>query len=228
MSDRRASLDEDAEVRPAMRQAVRKEFERDASLPAVPFPADGSAIPDTPRLTLVVVDPESDWTGAGQLRERVREWTVRRGKSPRLYPAALVWCVKQPGRGLRDKVELMLAWKRVAREVAEGVLGGDFDRADRAGLQSRVADTGEAVKDEIRGGYRFVVLADAGGTEAHAPVGRGGCQNHPLERRRPAGGMEPAGQDVAAQVEKRRGAEARGPILGDGRRRQGPTASWPI
>ena len=143
VSDRRASLDEDAEVRPAMRQAVRKEFERGASLPVVPFPADGSAIPDTPRLTLVVVDPESDWTGAGQLRERIREWTVRRGKSPRLYPAALVWCIKQPGRGLRDKVELMLAWKRVAREVAEGVLGGDFDRADRAGLQSRVADAGE-------------------------------------------------------------------------------------
>ena len=163
VSDRRASLDEDAEIRPAMRQAVRKEFERGASLPVVPFPADGSAIPDTPRLTLVVVDPESDWTGAGQLRERVREWTVRRGKSPRLYPAALVWCIKQPGRGLRDKVELMLAWKRVAREVAEGVLGGDFDRADRAGLQSRVADAGEAVKDEIWAGYRFVVLADAGG-----------------------------------------------------------------
>ena len=162
VSDRRASLDEDAEIRPAMRQAVRKEFERGASLPVAPFPADGSAIQDTPRLTLVVVDPESDWTGAGHLRERIREWTVRRGKSPRLYPAALVWCVKQPGRNLRDKVERMLAWKRVAREVAEGVLGGDFDRADRAGLQSRVADAGEAVKDEIWGGYRFVVISDAG------------------------------------------------------------------
>ena len=179
VSDRRASLDEDAEVRPAMRQAVRKEFERGASLPVVPFPADGSAIPDTPRLTLVVVDPESDWTGAGQLRERIREWTVRRGKSPRLYPAALVWCVKQPGRGLRDKVELMLAWKRVAREVAEGVLGGDFDRADRAGLQSRVADAGEAVKDEVWAGYRFVVLADAGGLGGLGGPGEGGRPGRP-------------------------------------------------
>ena len=163
VSDRRASLDEDAEIRPAMRQAVRKEFERGARLPVVPFLDDGAAIPDTPRLTLVVVDPESEWTGAGRLRERVGEWTVRRGKSPRLYPAALVWCLKQPGRGLRDKVELMLAWKRVAREVAEGILGGDFDRSDRAGLQSRVADAEEAVKDEIWAGYRFVVIADAGG-----------------------------------------------------------------
>ena len=171
VSDRRASLDEDAEIRPAMRQAVRKEFERGARLPVVPFPDDGAAIPDTPRLTLVVVDPESEWTGAGRLRERVGEWTVRRGKSPRLYPAALVWCLKQPGRGLRDKVELMLAWKRVAREVAEGVLGGDFDRADRAGLQSRVADAEEAVKDEIWAGYRFVVIADAGG-----PGGPGGSE----------------------------------------------------
>ena len=169
VSDRRASLDEDAEVRPAMRQAVRKEFERGARLPVAPFPDDGAAIADTPRLTLVVVDPESEWTGAGRLRERIREWTVRRGKSPRLYPAALVWCLKQPGRGLRDKVELMLAWKRVAREVAEGILGGDFDRADRAGLRSRVADAEEAVKDEIWAGYRFVVIADAG-----EPGGLGG------------------------------------------------------
>ena len=32
-----------------------------------------------------------------------------------VYPGALVWCLKKPGRDLRDKVELMLAWKRVAR-----------------------------------------------------------------------------------------------------------------
>lgn len=31
-----------------------------------------------------------------------------------------------------------LAWKRVAREVAEGTLGGEFERSDRAELQSKV------------------------------------------------------------------------------------------
>src|SRR5436190_760122 len=82
------------------------------------------------------------------------------GASPRLYPGALVWCLKKPGRDLREKVELALAWKRVAREVADGTLSGEFDRADRADLQSKVKDAEEATKDEVWGDYRFAVLAD--------------------------------------------------------------------
>ncbi|HEX7410255.1 MAG TPA: hypothetical protein VF515_21755 [Candidatus Binatia bacterium] len=57
----------------------------------------------------MVVDPETAWTGCGSLRAQLAEWTRQRGKSPRLYPGALVWCLKKPGRDLRDKVELGLA-----------------------------------------------------------------------------------------------------------------------
>src|SRR5260370_41347451 len=53
-----------------------------------------------------------------------------------------------------------LAWKRVAREVADGTLGGEFDRNDMADLQSKVKDADEAAKDEVWGDYRFAVLAD--------------------------------------------------------------------
>jgi hypothetical protein len=160
VSDRRASLDEETEIKPAMRKIVDDEFRRGASIPVVPFPRDGAEIPDTPRLTLVVADPEEEWSEAGSLREQLAEWTRSRGKSPRLYPGALVWCLKKPGRDLRDRVELRLAWKRVARDVAEGTLGGDFDRGDRADLQLKVKDAEEAAKEEIWGDYRFAVLAD--------------------------------------------------------------------
>jgi hypothetical protein len=71
-----------------------------------------------------------------------------------------VWCLKRPGRDLREKVELWLAWKRVAKEIAEGTLGRDFDRAERADIQSHVGDAEEAAKDEVWGGYRFAVIAD--------------------------------------------------------------------
>ncbi len=107
-----------------------------------------------------MAEPESEWTGTGGLREQIAEWTKQRGKSPRLYPGSLVWCLKRPGRDLREKVELWLAWKRVAKEIAEGTLGGDFDRSDRAEIQSKVPDAEEAAKDEVWGGYRFVVIAD--------------------------------------------------------------------
>ncbi|MCZ7537661.1 MAG: hypothetical protein M5T61_18270 [Acidimicrobiia bacterium] len=161
VSDRRASLDEETEIKPALRKLVEEEFRRGASIPVVPFPSDGAEIPDTPRLTLVVADPEVEWSASGGLRTQLAEWTRQRGKSPRLYPGALVWCVKKPGRELREKVELSLAWKRVAREVADGTLGGDFDREDRTALQTKVRDADGVAKDEVWGDYRFAILADA-------------------------------------------------------------------
>ena len=172
VNDRRASLDEESEIKPAMRMLIQKEFDRGASIPVVPFPADGTAVQDTPKLTLVVVDPESSGREPARSAQQIAEWTKQRGKSPRLYPGSLVWCLKKPGRDFREKVELWLAWKRVAKEVAEGTLGGDFDRADRAEIQSKVADAEEAAKDEVWGGYRFVVIADnqePDGLKSHRP-----------------------------------------------------------
>jgi hypothetical protein len=160
VSDRRASLDEESEVKPAIRKFVEDEFRRGASIPVVPFPREGAEIPDTPRLTLVIAGPESEWSGTGELRTQLAEWTKYRGKSPRLYPGALVWCLKKPGRDLREKVEIALAWRRVAREVAEGTLGGEFDRNDRAELQAKVRDAEESAKDEVWGDFRFAVVAD--------------------------------------------------------------------
>ena len=161
VSDRRASLDDEAEVKPALRKLVEDEFRRGASIPVVPFPNDGTEIADTPRLTLVVAAPDVEWSGSGLLREQLAEWTRNRGKSPRLYPGALVWCLKKPGRELREKVELVLAWKRVAGEVASGTLGGEFDKNDRTELQTKVKDSEGAAKDEVWGGYRFAVVADS-------------------------------------------------------------------
>jgi hypothetical protein len=160
VSDRRASLDEETEIKPALRKVVEDEFRRGASTPVVSFPRDGTEVQDTPRLTLVVVSPESEWTGSGSLRSQIAEWTKQCGRSPRFYPGALVWCLKKPGRDLRDNVEVSLAWKRVAREIVDGTLGGDFEKGDRAELQAKVKDSEEASKDEVWGGYRFAVVAD--------------------------------------------------------------------
>ena len=167
VSDRRASLDEKTEIKPTVRNLVEAEFKSGATLPVVFFPEDSAAIQDSPRLTLIVLDPEMEWTGPvsqdtedASVSELVCRWTKERGTSPRLCPGSLVWCVKKPGRQLRDRVEHWLAWKRVEREVREGVLGAQFERADRAAVQSSVRDAEEAAKDEVWSGYRFVALAD--------------------------------------------------------------------
>ncbi len=161
VSDRRASLDEEREIKPAVRKLVQDEFARDPTIPVAYFPEDGSAVPDSPRLTLVVVDPPEDWDGDGQLRARIGQWTKERGRSPRLYPGSLVWCAKKPGRELRERVALWLAWQRVAREVVDGTLGAEFDRRERTEVQTRVREAEAEAKEEVWASYRFVVLRDA-------------------------------------------------------------------
>jgi hypothetical protein len=84
------------------------------------------------------LDPGQEWSASDETRQQLVEWLKLRGKSPRLYPGSLIWCMKKPGRELREKTELWLAWKRVEREIAEGTLGGDFDRFERANIQSEI------------------------------------------------------------------------------------------
>lgn len=156
--DRRASLDDETDIKPIMRHLAEEEFKRGATLPLVRYPED-DPIQDSPRLTLVLVDPSLEWNG-GDLRGRIAECTKSRGKSSRLYPGSLVWCVRKPGKDLREKVEMLQAWRRVQRDVREGVLGPDFEKADHQEIASKVADAEEAARDEVWASYRWAVLAD--------------------------------------------------------------------
>ena len=158
--DRRASLDEETEIKPAIRQVVEQAFKSDRSVQVSCFPESGSDVPDSARLRLVVVDPGTEWEATGDVAKQLGEWTRRRGKSPRLFPAALVWCVKKPGEDLRRKVEMSLAWGKVVKELRDGVLGSDYGARDRKEVRYHAREAREAADDEVWASYRFVALAD--------------------------------------------------------------------
>ena len=160
VSDRRASLDEETEIKPAHRKLVETEFKAGATLPVVFFPEESTAVQDSPRLTLIVLDPDDEWTNRGQAVECISGWTTHRGDSPRLYPGSLVWCARKQGRELRRKVETWLAWQRVSRELTEGVLGEEYDRRQRSEVHGQVRDAHEVAKDEVWASYRYLTLAD--------------------------------------------------------------------
>ncbi len=166
VSDRRASLDEEAEIIPAIRKLVEREFRKGAELPINSFPQDSASVQDSPHLILVILDPESEWTSDTQGIQRISKWTKIRGQSPRLYPGSLVWCAKSAGRKLREKVEYWLAWKRVMFEMDQGVLGSDFSSADQISARSMVKEAEDAAKDEVWASYRFLLLSDS-----HQPSG---------------------------------------------------------
>jgi hypothetical protein len=45
-------------------------------------------------------------------------------------------------------------------EIGDVVLGAEFDRADRAEVQTKMKDAEEAAKDEVWSGYRYIILSD--------------------------------------------------------------------
>jgi hypothetical protein len=161
MNDRRASLDDDIEIKPTVRKLVQAEFERGRTLPTVFFPKDSTEIQDAPRLSLIVLDPETEWSGTGELRQRVAEWSRQRGKSQRLYPGALVWCIKRPGRDLKTKTERWLAWKRVKADMEGGTLGHEFDAAEVAEIEPEFKDAQSEAKEEVWACYRYIVVSDS-------------------------------------------------------------------
>ncbi|MCY4001546.1 MAG: DUF499 domain-containing protein [Bacteroidetes bacterium] len=166
VSDRRASLDEESEIKPAIRSLVEDQFRRGSSLPVIVFPEDSNGVSDTKRLSLVVIDPEIEWSGNEQDIEWMQESTKHRGNSPRLYPASLVWCLKSVGRRLREKVEHWLAWKRVLLEIENGSLGSEINHADHAEAKSLMKNAEKSAQDEVWASYRFIVM-----TDSHDPSG---------------------------------------------------------
>ncbi len=163
VNDRRASLDTEGDVKPAVRQIVKDQFESGRTIPWTPFPEDGSEVPDQPKLTLALLDPSFEYQAADTaMRKKLAEWTMHRGSSTRSYPAALVWCMKKPGRELVHRMENVLAWRRVKREIDDGTLSGDFDKSDRVELATKVKEAEAAVIEEVWASYRFVALADTG------------------------------------------------------------------
>ena len=161
VADLRASLDEETEVRPAIRRLVHQEFDQGSRIRKVYFPEDSNAVGDDPRMTLVVVSPEEEWRQNGPIAERINQWTRERGRSPRLYPAALVWCIRKPGRDLQDKVELWLAWQKVRSEIDAGTMGPEFERPELNAVSQQIRSAEEEAVEEVKASYRFVALGDS-------------------------------------------------------------------
>ncbi len=164
VNDRRASLGEE-EVAAAVRNLVKKEFEKGATLPLLPFPEDSSAVQDTPRLTLIIMDPDTEWNEKNGLRTKIGVWFRKRGSPPRMYPGSLVWCVRKPSRGLRENVEIWLAWKRVDEEMKSGTLVGEFEQAERRQVDVNVREAEEAAREEVWGSYRYAFLLESKGED---------------------------------------------------------------
>jgi hypothetical protein len=160
VAEKRASLDTDRDVLPEARRIVRQAFEAGGQIPAIAFPSDGASIRDVPRLALVVADPSLDWDGSTEVRERIAEWTYRTSNETRLYPAALIWCLRRPGSLLQDRVETALAWRAVRQDLAAALLADDTDPDEVRSIDASIRNAEADARDAVWASYTFVAFAD--------------------------------------------------------------------
>src|SRR5208282_1056363 len=160
VAEKRASLDELRDVLPEARRLIEREFESGSPVPVVGFPGDGASVRDTPRLSLLIVEPDTPWDGSAEMRDFLAEWTYRRGKESRLFPASLIWCLRQPGRVLIERVETALAWRAVRQDLAAGLLGIGTDPQEARGIDASIRTAEQDARDAVWADYRYLVFAD--------------------------------------------------------------------
>ena len=174
--DRKASLDEDSEIKPTLRTIITEEFDRGASIPIEPFPADSSSVADFPRLHLVLMNPDHEWDGQAAMRDQIADWTKNRGKQSRLYPRAGS-CGACASRAVICASKVNCCWPggRVQKDVREGIFGRKFEKADLQEIAVKVKETEGDARDEVSG---QLPLCRAGRQrrsqrpEGHRPGGR--------------------------------------------------------
>lgn len=160
VAEKRASLDELRDVLPEARRLIERAFESGSPVPVVAFPGDGASVRDTPRLSLLIVEPDTPWDGSAEMRDFFAEWTYRRGRESRLFPASLIWCLRQPGRVLIERVETALAWRAVRQDLAAGLLGADTDPQEARGIDASIRTAEQDARDAVWSDYRYLIFAD--------------------------------------------------------------------
>ena len=163
VADLRASLDEETEIKPAIRKLVEQQFSKGTESRRSTSQGTAPPFPDDPRMTMVIMSPDEEWRESNHIADRIGQWTRDRGRSPRLYPAALVWCIRKPGRDRRDKVELWLAWQKVRSEVDAGTMGPEFERRELEELGRHTRNAEEEAVEEVGASYRHVALLGSQG-----------------------------------------------------------------
>ena len=160
VADKRASLDVEHDVLPEARRLVRSVFEAGNPVALIPFPADPASMRNTPRLALVIADPTLQWDASDALRRRLAEWTYRRSNGARLFPAALIWCLRRPGASLFEHVETALAWRAVRQDLAAALLSDDTDPDEVRSIDASVRAAEADAKEAVWASYTFLAFAD--------------------------------------------------------------------
>jgi len=123
-----------------------------AQVQAYFFPAQSSAIPNLPQLTLVVMPPQVN--PSAEVDDELMSWTQSCGASARQFKNALVFCLADQFGPMRDAAKNLMAWERIQ---AEGE-GGEADAEQLRQIVQHRERAARTLRETIWRSYRHLRL----------------------------------------------------------------------
>jgi hypothetical protein len=153
LADRRASvLSTRAEER--IRAEVQKVFaEGKGGVERIYFPEKSGQIPDTARLTLVVLPPNNAAADKAT-KAFIDSSTKEHGTSARTFKSALLWAVPEGADALRDDARKVLAWEDIEDEEVDLRLDDSQKRQLAESLKRAQRD----IKETVWRTYKNIML----------------------------------------------------------------------
>lgn len=174
LADRRAAFagpQAEEMVRERVRSAIREAFRGGPSLDRRYFPETSDHIPDTPALTLVVLDPEDGWEPDRReaTRHRVEVMVREYGGRGRTFKSGLIFAVPEGGATLADEVRTLLALETLEDPAEQERLR--LEPAQVREIREKKQRSERDLKERVWRVYRHVLLLGEDGELQEVDLG---------------------------------------------------------
>ena len=149
-ADRRASI-KDADIDAAVQEEIRRAFPADAGVARVFFPQKSGQVPDRPRVSLVIVEPEKSVHEFPGITKVVEQMTGEHGRSARTYKSGLLWIVPESAAPMREASRRLIAWQAIRNE------GLDLDAYQRKQIDEDIETASRDLTESVWRAYRNVM-----------------------------------------------------------------------
>jgi len=151
--DRKNTIQE-AKIEERVRGEIQKVFSAGKAVNVVYFPQKSNEVSDRAFLTLVVLSLEHAMEQKKETLAFVEAITRESGTSARTFKNALIWCVPESGRQLREDARNLLAWEDIQDDQSELRL----DATQKAKLSENLGKAQRDLRETVWRTYKYLVL----------------------------------------------------------------------
>ncbi len=151
-TDRKAGVDA-RQVKELVEETIRKVFNQGRVLDTIMFPDKNNQITDRPQLSLVVLDPENEYsekTTWGFLNDAIQNY----GSTARIFKSAILFAVADTTHAMKEEAKKYLAWETIYNESSELNLEADQLKQIRANMERARKD----LTEQVWRSYKYLIL----------------------------------------------------------------------